>query len=659
MKIADVVKEDITRRGVAEDSSGLEKLHNTLWTAISEQTIDEETINEIDPGMMANLYSVFPTVAKIIVSNALSKARKEAKETSLMIDVMKKHANSQPVTPQENEAMLTQFKDIVSYGLSAVAGVLTATVAGPAAGAGVALAGVYKKELLTLLQTKGPEVLIGLLKSKGKLDVVDILSANFLGKHAAPFYTAPAKPPNSGIDQQGNKIKEQGMEEGEGNFVGDFPQPNIGGATVKPMQVGDTVSYFGQTAKIQAQSPDRKHSRIEITKGTGGVVQTVLTSDLKRVHRGMSEEFRPTTGQAMGIRSQTAQKMNPDNSKFVWKRPNQIMGSHSENELRALKFKYSAKHNAWGGTQQMWGRLEGTLKELAPSGAGRGGDNYFKTLASAWYGGAYNTGSLQRGIKSKQDVERMLQQGIVCPDGVTRKFGIDYNAEYNGVVISSDDYYEHSDHGKKPGTMIDVRTGQPWGPYDYMEFSEDDLDESLNEFAPIKPPTAGAFGGNKDYGQPTSSRYIGGNKFVVGTTNNYVLTATIDKWGLEWDEDDEIWFLDSPGAAHIADASEGEIELPPPREQRNQIHDLVTDYLNARNSADLQKVAAYYGHSADGEMATSEGVRVPGQQILGTKNRAKTAYYPTNVKPKVPKLDKPLTDQELARLAQLAGIKSK
>ena len=137
------------------------------------------------------------------------------------------------------------------------------------------------------------------------------------------------------------------------------------------------------------------------------------------------------------------------------------------------------------------------------------------------------------------------------------------------------------------------------------------ISQGINEFAPIKPPTAGAFGGNKDYGQPNSSRYIGGNKFVVGTTNNYVLTATIDKWGLEWDEDDEIWFLDSPGAAHIADASEGEIELPPPREQRNQIHDLVTDYLNARNSADLQKVAAYYGHSDDGEMATNEGIEAP------------------------------------------------
>jgi len=256
---------------------------------------------------------------------------------------------------------------------------------------------------------------------------------------------------------------------------------------------------------------------------------------------GVAEEFRPSTGQAMGIRNQTAQKMNPGSNKFVWKRPNQIAGSHTENELRALKFRYSAKYNSWGGTQQMWSRLEGTLKE----------------------------------------------------------------------------------------------------------------------FSPIKPPTAGAFGGNKDYGQPTSSRYLGNNKFVVGTTNNYVLTATVDKWGLEWDDDDNIWYLDSPGAVYIADATEGEIELPAPQEQRNQIHDLVSDYLNARNSAELQRVAAYYGHSADGEMATSEGIRVPAQQILGTKNRAKSAYYPTNVKPKVPKLDTPLTDKELARLSQLAGIQNK
>jgi hypothetical protein len=151
-----------------------------------------------------------------------------------------------------------------------------------------------------------------------------------------------------------------------------------------------------------------------------------------------------------------------------------------------------------------------------------------------------------------------------------------------------------------------------WDPvkrvYKTVPVKQSGIKQGINEFSPIKPPTAGAFGGNKDYGQPTSSRYLGNNKFVVGTTNNYVLTATVDKWGLEWDEDDEIWFLDSPGAVYIADATEGEIELPAPQEQRNQIHDLVSDYLNARNSADLQKVAAYFGHSPDGEMATNEAV---------------------------------------------------
>ena len=153
-----------------------------------------------------------------------------------------------------------------------------------------------------------------------------------------------------------------------------------------------------------------------------------------------------------------------------------------------------------------------------------------------------------------------------------------------------------------------------WDPvkrvYKTVPVKQSGIKQGINEFSP------GATGpkGPKDYGQPNSSRYLavqGPNKFVVGTTNNYVLTATIDKWGLEWDEDDEIWYLDSPGAAHIADASEGEIELPPPREQRNQIHDLVTDYLNARNSADLQKVALYYGHTPDGEMATNESSEAP------------------------------------------------
>jgi hypothetical protein len=120
-----------------------------------------------------------------------------------------------------------------------------------------------------------------------------------------------------------------------------------------------------------------------------------------------------------------------------------------------------------------------TLGEFAPSGGGDSG-NYFRELASAWYNGAYDSKSLQKGIKSQQDIERLLQRGVISPDGKTRKYGIDYNSDFDGVVISSDDYYEHSDYNDK-GQEVDSRTGQPWGPYDYMEFSDDDLSESMDE----------------------------------------------------------------------------------------------------------------------------------------------------------------------------------
>jgi hypothetical protein len=75
----------------------------------------------------------------------------------------------------------------------------------------------------------------------------------------------------------------------QGNFAGDTPV-NIGGDTVKQLGVGDIVSYFGQKAKIIAQSkPNRIRSRIEITKGMGSVTQDVLTSDLKRTGGSIRE----------------------------------------------------------------------------------------------------------------------------------------------------------------------------------------------------------------------------------------------------------------------------------------------------------------------------------------------------------------------------------
>ena len=123
-------------------------------------------------------------------------------------------------------------------------------------------------------------------------------------------------------------------------------------------------------------------------------------------------------------------------------------------------------------------RINGNLNEFAPSGDSGGSGDYFQALASAWYNGTFDSGSLQKGIKSQQDVERLLNRGIVCPDGVTRKYGIDYNSTFDGVVISSDDYYEHADHDE-----TDSRTGKPFGPYDYMEFGDEELDEDLTEFA--------------------------------------------------------------------------------------------------------------------------------------------------------------------------------
>lgn len=71
-------------------------------------------------------------------------------------------------------------------------------------------------------------------------------------------------------------------------------------------------------------------------------------------------EYRPPGASSAQTRN-VMSKINPTNNKFVWKKPNQIGGSYSEQELLAQGFKKS-QYNSWGGTPAMWNRLMG-IKE--------------------------------------------------------------------------------------------------------------------------------------------------------------------------------------------------------------------------------------------------------------------------------------------------------
>ena len=76
----------------------------------------------------------------------------------------------------------------------------------------------------------------------------------------------------------------------QGNFAGSTPV-NVGGVSMKNIQVGDTVKYFGQTSKVVAMSKDRKYSRITVLSDFGGTTKDVPTSDLKQLGQGVSENF--------------------------------------------------------------------------------------------------------------------------------------------------------------------------------------------------------------------------------------------------------------------------------------------------------------------------------------------------------------------------------
>ena len=76
------------------------------------------------------------------------------------------------------------------------------------------------------------------------------------------------------------------LAEGHGNYAGDRPV-NLGGVSMKKIQIGDTVRYIDQKAQVVDMSRDREHARITIP--SSATTKTVLTSDLRPLGRGVQE----------------------------------------------------------------------------------------------------------------------------------------------------------------------------------------------------------------------------------------------------------------------------------------------------------------------------------------------------------------------------------
>jgi hypothetical protein len=84
-----------------------------------------------------------------------------------------------------------------------------------------------------------------------------------------------------------SSMTEQDISEAHGNYAGDRPV-NLGGVSMKKIQIGDTVRYIDQKAQVVDMSRDREHARITIP--SSATTKTVLTSDLRPLGRGVSEE---------------------------------------------------------------------------------------------------------------------------------------------------------------------------------------------------------------------------------------------------------------------------------------------------------------------------------------------------------------------------------
>jgi len=126
------------------------------------------------------------------------------------------------------------------------------------------------------------------------------------------------------------------------------------------------VMYLWSNSIVQFVMNKFPDTPVDVLKQTVIGLSMFAVNEYRAKYRNndISEEndsYRPPGAS----RSQTAAVMNKMHpaEKFVWKRPNQIGGSFSEQELLAKGFKKS-QYNSWGGTPTMWRNLLGVKETV-------------------------------------------------------------------------------------------------------------------------------------------------------------------------------------------------------------------------------------------------------------------------------------------------------
>jgi len=357
----------------------------------------------------------------------------------------------------------------------------------------------------------------------------------------------------------------------------------------------------------------------------------------------IEEAVSPTYGDVIKTRNKIAQQTNPTRNKFIWKRPNQIRGSYTDQQLISQGFRKSAQNNLWGGTQEMWDRLSESLNEFAPPSRDDGGgendrNRRIRKLLEIAIQVAKEKNVDELGMIHAMNMiagDEFFNTAVegILPDITDKEYMFVLQSAYKTVKQG---LAEAKKKRKKKSKNRSI--GRYFFPgYNYYGGGSGESGESggdgggegvaegsLNELA---PGGNGGDGGDDRYippnfGKPYAAKYLGKNEFEVfcrpdnDPSKVIKLRAIVQKYGLEFDDDnyDEEtgeggrWYLDSPGAVWLG-WQYGEIPLPKAIDQvRNpgHIHDLVTDYLTNAHNFEIQKIAIeYFGFTTDGEMNES------------------------------------------------------